>query len=79
MVDPTSLGAIIVSIFTGLAAIITACHIKRMHSGCIDCVRDEDTPTNVQQNAAVPIIPIIPILPSVSASRSPVLSRATLV
>lgn len=36
-VDPVSIAAIVISSITAVGAVITGLHIRRMHSGCLDC------------------------------------------
>ncbi len=37
MVDPISVGAIVISSLTAFGGVIAGIHIKRMHSGCCEC------------------------------------------
>jgi len=37
MVDPISVGAIVISSLTALGGVVAGIHIKRMNSGCCEC------------------------------------------
>jgi hypothetical protein len=44
MSDPISVSAIIISSITAVGTIITALHIKRLNSGCLNCECSPGTP-----------------------------------
>jgi hypothetical protein len=37
MTEPISVAAIVISAVTALGGVLTALHIKRLHSGCCEC------------------------------------------
>lgn len=56
MVDPVAIGAIILSTLTALAGLVTALHIKRMKSGCCECVSSNSPPNSPLQRQSTDTI-----------------------
>ena len=62
MVDPISVTAIIVAAATAITGAIAALHIRRMHSGCLDCDCTPRTPLSRSPTVTKP--PVLQPAPS---------------
>jgi hypothetical protein len=53
MVDPISVGAIVISSLTALGGVIAGIHIKRMNSGCCECECFETVENKLQRRKTI--------------------------
>ena len=61
MADPVAITAIIISTITAITGGIAALHIRRMHSGCIDCDCLPVTPLSRSPTVTKPSIVLQPV------------------
>lgn len=56
MTEPISVAAIVISAVTAVGGVLTALHIKRLHSGCCECDCTPSTPIARSPTISKPIV-----------------------
>ena len=70
MVDPVSVGAIVISSLTALGGVVAGIHIKRINSGCCECECFETAENRLQRikTLSPPASPVVKVEPVKSSS-----------
>jgi hypothetical protein len=56
MSEPVSVAAIVISAVTAIGGVLTALHIKRLHSGCCECDCSPGSPLARSPTISKPIV-----------------------